>query len=43
MKGFINEFGYSGIDDMADWETNREHFELIGSAHDNPELLEVEK
>lgn len=39
----IQEVGCGGIDSMADWETNREYFELIGSMYDTPELLEVER
>ena len=39
----IQEVGCGGIDSMADWEISREHFELIGSMYDTPELLEVER
>ena len=39
----IQEVGCGGIDSMADWETIREYFEVVGSMYDNPELLEVER
>ena len=39
----IQEIGCGGVDSMADWEINREYFEVVGSMYDNPELLEVEK
>ena len=39
----IQEIGCLWLDEMNGWESSREYFELIGSAYDNPELLEVEK
>ena len=38
----IQEIDLGGLDEMSNWENNREYFEVIGNIHDTPNLLKLE-